>query len=121
MLGEYFFDLKLGRGMAISPSLKEEHNHKKNGIYHLTTSYGRLIRTEVAISLFLNSEGGWSSSHPLIENKNNGIGHIPIPVRKSSGNRGGHSSRFLFLLELSSSLFLQPRTEVAISPSLKTE
>ena len=103
LLGECFFDLKLGRGMAISPSLEEEHNHKKNGVDHLTIPYGRLIRMEVAISLFLNSEGGWPSPHPLTENNNNGLGHIPIPVMKSSRNGGGHPSlslsRILFLDE----------------------
>jgi len=39
--------------MAISPSLKEEQNDKKNGVDHLTIPYGRPLRAEVAISLSL--------------------------------------------------------------------
>ena len=39
--GEPFFDLKLGRGMAISLSLKEEHNNRK---------------MELTISLFLTED-----------------------------------------------------------------
>ena len=41
LLGEPFFDLKLGRGMAISLSLKEEHDDRK---------------MELTISLFLTED-----------------------------------------------------------------
>ena len=58
------FDLKLGKGMAISPSLKEEQNNEKNGVDRLTILYRRVIRTEVTVSFFLNSKGG---------------GHLPTP------------------------------------------
>jgi hypothetical protein len=80
--------------MAISPSLEYEHKKKnkkkkKNGVDHLTIPCGRLIRPEVAISLFLNSgRGGWPSPHPLTEKKKkkkNGGGHIPITLRRVVG------------------------------------
>ena len=66
LLGEPFFDLKLGRGMAISPSLKKEPKNEKKGVGHLTIPYGRLTRTQVAISLFLSSQ-------------RKGGGHLPTP------------------------------------------
>jgi len=53
-LDESPFDLQLGRGMTISPSLKEEQSNQTNGVNHSTIPYGRLLRAEAAISLPLS-------------------------------------------------------------------
>ena len=100
LLGEPFFDLKLGRGMAISLSLKNNIIIEKWS-WPSHYSFLKANKNGGGHSSLLKLGRGWPSPNPLIENKNNGVGHIPIPVRKSSRNGGDHPFEDLGLLCIS--------------------